>query len=749
MMKVRHKAKHKLPPPKVVYMKSSLRHTLYLLSGIYSVLLASPTFALPDQADVVTGLTPGSGLAGDAIYQYDPATDPLNASLSASTNSIVQVNDTTTDGVIIAAGETLNVSSTGGAINILLEIVDAGMTANPSQILGSIAGDNNVSLFIQDTDGLVFGSDSSVTNLAALIATTHSITDAEFIGFDQSNPLNLSAEGGTIQLNGLDFNGSQLVLIADVVNVDGVVVSSGQINVAIGDTVELALPGSGGLLNVDVTQALTNAAGDNLRVAEGSSVTAAGFDAEASIQQDLNLLAVNLEGTVRSNAVLVGEDGQINIVSKGGAAQLSGELDADSGQGEINLIGDDIVIDADIVAARLDVGLGDATRSAVARNGSLNVDGMRFANPEIDVTGVAGFEHAVSGFGNYEVRLEPQLNGPDQQVVRAGFGSGNNNDWRTGPVLLQNIENLTATNDIDNVISIRQGTSIASITGGNGADTFIVEGMAGNLFGSGANDVFDIQGGTVNFINGGGGPDILLNVIQLDANDNPTGMFDGNNVSSNVASWTSIFSVVPFVLPPIPAEPDPLLVAVPDNLLAGNPEFMPLAAAGASSLAFAGDDALRAPCSANASFAANTQGANKQGSTVADDVFTSHAGDEPCLDSPEYLAMLSSTIYFDHDSSEILSPAANKLNRVSDFILEYKHFNEVSVSGHTDSVGTDNYNLELSARRANAAADYLQRRGVDGALLKTYFFGESLPTQSNETQANRAKNRRVVVELKR
>ena len=69
-----------------------------------------------------------------------------------------------------------------------------------------------------------------------------------------------------------------------------------------------------------------------------------------------------------------------------------------------------------------------------------------------------------------------------------------------------------------------------------------------------------------------------------------------------------------------------------------------------------------------------------------------------------------------------------------------------SIDGHTDSIGSEAYNLGLSKRRAEAVASYLQSRGVDlGDRFAINGFGESDPVASNDTEEGRAQNRRVVV----
>jgi len=69
----------------------------------------------------------------------------------------------------------------------------------------------------------------------------------------------------------------------------------------------------------------------------------------------------------------------------------------------------------------------------------------------------------------------------------------------------------------------------------------------------------------------------------------------------------------------------------------------------------------------------------------------------------------------------------------------------IEVVGHTDDVGDDSYNLELSEQRANAVRDYLVKAGVDASKIVTVGAGESMPVASNTTEEGRAENRRVDV----
>jgi len=71
----------------------------------------------------------------------------------------------------------------------------------------------------------------------------------------------------------------------------------------------------------------------------------------------------------------------------------------------------------------------------------------------------------------------------------------------------------------------------------------------------------------------------------------------------------------------------------------------------------------------------------------------------------------------------------------------------VEVAGHTDSVGSDAYNQKLSERRAQSVVDYLVSIGVDPKRLKAVGYGKKQPVASNDTEAGRAQNRRVELQV--
>jgi len=103
-------------------------------------------------------------------------------------------------------------------------------------------------------------------------------------------------------------------------------------------------------------------------------------------------------------------------------------------------------------------------------------------------------------------------------------------------------------------------------------------------------------------------------------------------------------------------------------------------------------------------------------------------------------------LLFDFDSDVIRSDARTNLNELAKSLDEYAG-SDVLIVGHTDAVGTSEYNQGLSQRRAAAAASYLASQAVDRGRIRTSGLGEAEPVASNDTEDGRAKNRRVEVAI--
>lgn len=99
-------------------------------------------------------------------------------------------------------------------------------------------------------------------------------------------------------------------------------------------------------------------------------------------------------------------------------------------------------------------------------------------------------------------------------------------------------------------------------------------------------------------------------------------------------------------------------------------------------------------------------------------------------------------VHFDFDKAEIRADARPILDAAA-ATLKQEGSIAISVEGHTDAIGTEEYNERLSVRRATAVRDYLARASVDASRMTVRGFGESQPVASNDTPDGRAQNRRV------
>lgn len=106
------------------------------------------------------------------------------------------------------------------------------------------------------------------------------------------------------------------------------------------------------------------------------------------------------------------------------------------------------------------------------------------------------------------------------------------------------------------------------------------------------------------------------------------------------------------------------------------------------------------------------------------------------------VTMSENMVNFGFDSSELTSAAKANLDKLAT-VLKNNMDTNINIYGHTDSRGTDAYNLSLSERRAAAVRSYLISQGVASSRMIIMGMGEKEPVASNETDAGRAENRRV------
>jgi outer membrane protein OmpA-like peptidoglycan-associated protein len=105
-----------------------------------------------------------------------------------------------------------------------------------------------------------------------------------------------------------------------------------------------------------------------------------------------------------------------------------------------------------------------------------------------------------------------------------------------------------------------------------------------------------------------------------------------------------------------------------------------------------------------------------------------------------------SGLLYDFDSDVVRASAAQNLGNLAASLNKYPN-TDLLIVGHTDAVGTAEYNQGLSQRRATAASNYLASQGVSASRLRALGRGETEPLATNDTEAGRQLNRRVEIAI--
>lgn len=113
-------------------------------------------------------------------------------------------------------------------------------------------------------------------------------------------------------------------------------------------------------------------------------------------------------------------------------------------------------------------------------------------------------------------------------------------------------------------------------------------------------------------------------------------------------------------------------------------------------------------------------------------------------DEIETLKRATEMVFFNTGSDVIKQESHAELDKVADILKKYPQV-EALVEGHTDNTGGNELNMKLSKDRAKAVKDYLVSKGVAADRLKSEGYGPTRPIADNNTDAGRAKNRRVVI----
>lgn len=105
-----------------------------------------------------------------------------------------------------------------------------------------------------------------------------------------------------------------------------------------------------------------------------------------------------------------------------------------------------------------------------------------------------------------------------------------------------------------------------------------------------------------------------------------------------------------------------------------------------------------------------------------------------------------SDVQFDFGKADLRQDARESLAKVAGVLLGYPLPAQLTIEGHTDAVGSDEFNMKLSQSRADAVHDYLVQSGIStNMIVSTRGYGKTRPVASNDTEEGRSRNRRVEI----
>jgi peptidoglycan-associated lipoprotein len=129
------------------------------------------------------------------------------------------------------------------------------------------------------------------------------------------------------------------------------------------------------------------------------------------------------------------------------------------------------------------------------------------------------------------------------------------------------------------------------------------------------------------------------------------------------------------------------------------------------------------------------------------------AGAPPATSGPvpgseeDLVANVGDRVFFEFNRSSLKDDARATLDRQAAWLAKYASVN-VQLAGNCDDRGTEEYNLALGQRRANAAADYLRARGVAGSRVTTISYGKDRPTCTEDSEQCWAQNRNAITSVR-
>lgn len=113
----------------------------------------------------------------------------------------------------------------------------------------------------------------------------------------------------------------------------------------------------------------------------------------------------------------------------------------------------------------------------------------------------------------------------------------------------------------------------------------------------------------------------------------------------------------------------------------------------------------------------------------------------------DLVANVGDRVFFDFDRSTLKPDAQATLDRQAQWLQRYPQV-QVQIAGNCDDRGTEEYNLALGSRRANAARDYVVARGVDGSRITTISYGKDRPVALGDNEQAWAQNRNAITSVR-
>ena len=120
----------------------------------------------------------------------------------------------------------------------------------------------------------------------------------------------------------------------------------------------------------------------------------------------------------------------------------------------------------------------------------------------------------------------------------------------------------------------------------------------------------------------------------------------------------------------------------------------------------------------------------------------------PIIDTnSQEITLQLTNVFFDYGKDNLQSSSFPELNRLNEILLKHR-FHFIKISGHTDDIGSDRYNLTLSLNRAKRVKQYLVKKGIQSNSIEIIGYGKSMPKIIGDTEEARIENRRVEISIK-